>query len=335
MREGVIATDMQQQVISINQTAARMLSISMDTVFGRSVLEVIRNYEFQEFMNHSLSTGESVESDILYHNDGERIFNVQCTPLLDSMQKRMGGLVVISDVTQLRRLENMRRDFAASVSHEIKTPLTAIKGFVETLVTGQPDGGEETRRFLSIIDKHVNRLTAIIDDLMQLSRIERDLEVQQIGLEACRIEDVINTAVSLCADKIQKKEIDVKFSCDGDLSGRFDATLLEQAAVNLMDNAIKYSPEKSTLHIEALRVDQEIQIHFKDQGMGIEQMHLPRLFERFYRVDKARSRKLGGTGLGLAIVKHIAQAHGGNVTVESELEKGSTFILHLPVDRKV
>jgi two-component system phosphate regulon sensor histidine kinase PhoR len=332
MREGVIATDMDQRVISINQTAARMFGISMDTVFGRSVLEVIRNHEFQEFMNRSLDTGESVEADILYHNDGERIFNVQCTPLVDALQARMGGLVVISDVTQLRRLENMRRDFAASVSHEIKTPLTAIKGFVETLVTGKPEDREETRRFLSIIEKHVNRLTAIIDDLMQLSRIERDLEVQQIGMEICRIDDVLNTAVNLCAEAIREKEIDVQLSCEAGLNGHFDATLLEQAAVNLLDNAIKYSPEKSALQIEALRVDGEIQIRFKDQGMGIAKKHLPRLFERFYRVDKARSRKLGGTGLGLAIVKHIAQAHGGNITVESELEKGSTFCLHLPIE---
>ncbi|BBO68440.1 PAS domain-containing sensor histidine kinase [Desulfosarcina alkanivorans] len=333
MREGVIATDMDQQVISINQTAASMFSIPMETVFGRSILEVIRNHEFQEFLNRSLNTGESVESDILYHHDGERIFNVQCTPLMDSQKQRMGGLLVISDVTQLRRLENMRRDFAASVSHEIKTPLTAIKGFVETLCTGALDDREETRRFLTIIDKHVNRLATIIEDLMQLSRIERDDEIQQIGLERCRIADVLDTAIGLCADGIAEKGIHVQLSCAASLSGCFDATLLEQAAVNLLDNAVKYSPEKSTIRIEALTVGDEIRIQFKDEGMGIAKKHLPRLFERFYRVDKARSRKLGGTGLGLAIVKHIAQAHGGSITVESELEKGSTFCLHLPAER--
>jgi two-component system phosphate regulon sensor histidine kinase PhoR len=224
----------------------------------------------------------------------------------------------------------MRRDFAASVSHEIKTPLTAIKGFVETLCTGDLEDSGETRRFLTIIDKHVNRLAAIIDDLMQLSRIERDDEIQQIGRECCPIADVLNTVIGLCAEGIREKGIDVQLTCETGLSGCFDATLLEQAAVNLLDNAIKYSPEKSVIRIEALTVNGEIQIRFRDQGMGIAKKHLPRLFERFYRVDKARSRKLGGTGLGLAIVKHIAQAHGGHVTVESELEKGSTFTLHLP-----
>jgi len=220
------------------------------------------------------------------------------------------------------------------VSHEIKTPLTAIKGFVETLCTGEVEDREETRRFLNIIDKHVNRLATIIDDLMQLSRIERDDEIQQIGLECCRIQDVINTVIGLCAESIQEKGIDVQLSCEPDLKGCFDATLLEQAAVNLLDNAIKYSSEKSAIQIDALTVADEIQIRFKDEGMGIAKKHLPRLFERFYRVDKARSRKLGGTGLGLAIVKHIAQAHGGNVTVESELDKGSTFTLHLPVKQQ-
>jgi two-component system phosphate regulon sensor histidine kinase PhoR len=239
--------------------------------------------------------------------------------------------VVISDVTQLRQLENMRRDFAASVSHEIKTPLTAIKGFVETLVTGDLEDREEIRRFLGIIDRHVNQLDTIIDDLIQLSSIEQDDELKQIGLEHSHIQTVLRAAIDFCAESIREKAIDVQLSCESDLSGRIAANLLEQAGVNLLDNAIKYSPEKSIIQIKALIVDGEIQICFKDKGMGIARKHLPRLFERFYRVDKARSRKLGGTGLGLAIVKHIAQAHGGSVSVESELGKGSTFTLHLPI----
>lgn len=332
MREGVIATDLDQRVISINPTAARMFTVPAKRVIGRSVLEIVRNHDFQELIKRSLAGGEHLESDIVHYQQTERILNIHCAPLLDPMHNRIGVLVVISDVTQLRRLENMRRDFAASVSHEIKTPLTAIKGFVETLSTGDLEEREETRRFLNIIDKHVNRLTAIIDDLIQLSRIERDDEIQQIGLARCRIADVLNTAIGLCADGSAKKRIDVRLSCEDRLGGCFDATLLEQAAVNLLDNAIKYSPAHSTIRIDALRVDGEIQIRFTDQGMGIAKKHLPRLFERFYRVDKSRSRGPGGTGLGLAIVKHIAQAHGGSITVESDLEKGSTFTLHLPVE---
>ena len=333
MREGVIATDMDQRVISINPAAARMFGVPMAADNGRNILEIIRNHDFQKLMKACLASGEGLERDIVYHHGGERIFSVHCTPLVDALQKRLGALVVISDVTQLRRLENMRRDFAASVSHEIKTPLTAIKGFVETLATGSLDDPGEIRRFLEIIDRHVNRLATIIEDLMQLSRIERDDEIQQIGLEDYRVADVLNTAVGLCKEMIEEKQIDIELVCDDGLNGCFDATLLEQAAVNLLDNAIKYSPEKSTIRIEAGISNGEIQIRFQDQGMGIAQKHLSRLFERFYRVDKARSRKLGGTGLGLAIVKHIAQAHGGRITVESELEKGSTFTLHLPANK--
>ncbi len=334
MREGVIATDLDQRVISINLAAARMFGVKKETISGRSILEIIRNHDFQKVLNRSLATGESIESDIVFHKQGERIFNIHCTALYHPVRKRMGGLVVFSDVTQLRRLESIRRDFAASVSHEIRTPLTAIKGFVETLSTSDLEDQEETRRFLAIIDKHVNRLATIIEDLMQLSRIERDDEIQQIGFERCSIEDVLNTAIGICSDAIKKKGIDVKLSCDADISGCVDVTLLEQAAVNLLDNAIKYSPEKSAILINVKNVNDEIQIRFIDHGIGISKKHLPRLFERFYRVDKARSRKLGGTGLGLAIVKHITQAHGGNVTVESEIAKGSTFTLCLPAERK-
>jgi len=331
MREGVIATDTQQRVISINAPAARMLGVRPETFQERNLLEIIRNHEFQELMRRSYASDESLESDIVYYQKGGCILNVRCTPLLDALQKRIGGLMVISDVTQLRRLENMRRDFAASVSHEIKTPLTAIKGFVETLCSGELEDREETRRFLAIIDKHTNRLAAIIDDLMQLSRIEREDEIQRIGLEPCRIAEVLQAAIGLCRTALAAKGITAQLECDPSLSGRFDAMLLERAAVNLLDNAIKYSPENSAIQVTVLASADQIQIQFRDQGMGIGKKHLPRIFERFYRVDQARSRKLGGTGLGLAIVKHIAHAHGGSVTVESELGRGSTFTLHLPV----
>jgi two-component system phosphate regulon sensor histidine kinase PhoR len=220
-------------------------------------------------LGESLSSEESIESDIVYHQNGERIFNVHCAPLMDSVQKPLGGLVVLSDVTQLRQLENIRRDFAASVSHEIKTPQTAIKGFVETLFTSDLEDSEQTRRFLTLIDKHVNRLTIVFEDLMQLSRIERDDDIQQIGFERCRISDVLNTAIVICSDAIAEKEIDVQLECDPYLSGCVDDTLLEQAVVNLLDNAIKYSPEKSSIFIDAQSDDKEIRIRFVDQGIGV------------------------------------------------------------------
>jgi two-component system phosphate regulon sensor histidine kinase PhoR len=243
----------------------------------------------------------------------------------------MGALLVLQDVTQLRRLENMRRDFAANVSHEIKTPLTAIKGFVETLHHDDLADPEETRRFMGIIQRHVDRLSVILDDLMELSRIERDDELRQIRLRQEHLETILETAIRLCQPRLREKDISVDMHFEPNLTAFVDPTLMEQALVNLIDNAVKYSSAGSRIGLETRKEARETVIVIRDEGIGIARKHLPRLFERFYRVDKARSRKLGGTGLGLAIVKHIVQAHHGRVTVDSVLGQGSTFRIHLPI----
>jgi two-component system phosphate regulon sensor histidine kinase PhoR len=225
----------------------------------------------------------------------------------------------------------MRKDFAANVSHEIKTPLTAIKGFVETLQDGDQTRAEENRRFLGIIARHVDRLTAIIDDLMHLSRIERGDETKELAIEPCSVRELLTNAIGLCRENAAAKGIEIELDCGAELTARLDAPLMEQAVVNLLDNAIKYTQKTpSRVILSAAPVNGEFQIVVADEGIGISRKHLPRLFERFYRVDKARSRHLGGTGLGLAIVKHITQAHGGRITVESEVGYGSTFTLRLP-----
>jgi len=289
----------------------------------------------QNFVRESISTKVSKEDDInLYHN-GEKTLHLQSSPLLDANKEHIGTLVVFNDVTHLRRLENMRRDFVANVSHEIKTPLTAIKGFVETLHRGSVDDPEEARRFLGIIQKHADRLSSIVEDLLSLSRIEQEDEGKTIKLEEGYVKDVFQSAIQICRSKAEEKNITIRPVCKGNISAKFDTTLLEQAVVNLLDNAIKYSEPKSTILIKAQQENSAIRISVEDQGIGIAQKHLPRLFERFYRVDKARSRNLGGTGLGLAIVKHIAQAHGGHITVESTLGVGSVFTIHLPQKPKV
>ena len=225
----------------------------------------------------------------------------------------------------------MRRDFVANVSHELRTPITSIKGFVETLLDGAMHDSDDTERFLRIVLAQTDRLNAIIEDLLVLSRIEQEVEQAEIELARGRIKDVLKAAVMVCQSNIEDKDIQIDLCCDDKLEARIDATLLEQAMVNLIDNAVKYSPNGQKVHVEATRAENEILIRVRDHGCGIAREHLPRLFERFYRVDKARSRKLGGTGLGLAIVKHIAQAHGGYVSVESNFGKGSTFCVHLPV----
>ena len=330
MAEGIIAVDMDERIISVNKAAARFFEDVPQNLLNRSIPEAIRNPVLQKFINRALSSKENLEEDITLYQKGERILYVHHTPLENAVGQRTGILVVMNDVTHLRKLENMRKDFAANVSHEIKTPLTAIKGFVETLRTGEDVDPKETQRFLSIIEKHVNRLTAIIEDLMKLSKIERQDEDSEIYLEESSVKSVILSAIQTCREKTVAKNITVDLVCPEDLKARFDSRLMAQALVNLLDNAINYSGEKSEIQISAGLKDQELRISVQDHGIGIPKEHLSRLFERFYRVDKARSRDLGGTGLGLAIVKHIAHAHGGRVTVDSIFGKGSTFSLQLP-----
>ena len=330
MSEGIIAMDREERIISINQAAARMFNVLPSELLSRSIQEAIRNPKLQQFVKKSLSSGKPAEEDIIFYHDGERIMHIYSSPLCDAKENCIGTLLVLNDVTQLRRLENMRSDFAANVSHEIKTPLTAIKGFVETLRNGAVENPEEVGRFLGIIEKHVNRLVAIIEDLINLSRIEQKDERAEIKLEKSRIKHVIQTAIQVCQAEADMKNIKIDLACEEEISARIDPPLLEQAFVNLLDNAVKYSETKSMVQVKAIVTNTEVVISFQDHGIGIAEKHLPRLFERFYRVDKARSRKLGGTGLGLAIVKHIINAHGGHITVESTPGKGSTFVVHLP-----
>lgn len=331
MAEGVLAVDMDDRIISVNDAAAEILGHRRSQMLDRSVQEMIRSLDLHGMIRDTMSSGGN-ERDIVLAGAQERIVHTRCTPLHDADGSRMGALLVLHDVTQLRRLENMRRDFAANVSHEIKTPLTAIKGFVETLHHDDLADPEEIRRFMRIIQRHVDRLSVILDDLMQLSRIEREDELRQIHLQEELLETILETAIQLCQPRLREKEISVDLHCEPNLTASVDPTLMEQAVVNLIDNAVKYSSAGSRIGLETRRESQEAVIVVRDEGIGIARKHQQRLFERFYRVDKARSRKLGGTGLGLAIVKHIVQAHRGRVTVDSVLGQGSTFRIHIPID---
>jgi len=330
MEEGVIAFDVDERIISINQAAARIFKRETSDILNRTVQEAVRNPEVQQFVRDALSTSENLKSDITLYHEGERIIYTHSTSLFYSTGHSSGILVVLNDVTQLRQLENIRRDFAANVSHEIKTPLTAIKGFVETLRHSHSEKPEDTERFIGIIDKHVNRLAAIVDDLISLSKIEQDDEKKEIKLQKNPIRNVLQTAIGNCREKAKLKEITIDIACEQDISAMIDTRLLEQAVFNLLDNAINYSEQQSSVQVSVAVQDSEIIISVQDHGLGISKEHHSRLFERFYRADKARNRKLGGTGLGLAIVKHIAQAHGGRVSVESAIGKGSTFSFYLP-----
>jgi two-component system, OmpR family, phosphate regulon sensor histidine kinase PhoR len=332
MVEGVVALDLQESILHLNEAAARLLDAVPEAVQGRTIQEVVRNRALHQMVRETLARGQTGDRDILMHGASERLLFTRCTPLLDAAGQRIGALLVMNDVTQLRRLETMRSDFAANVSHEIKTPLTAIQGFVETLAQGSVDDPKEAQRFLEIIQKHVRRLVDIIDDLMQLACLERGGRMDRKRLRTTEIKALLADAVQLCLPKAEEKRIFVQVACPEDLAARMDGPLMEQAIVNLLDNAIKYSPADSRVTVRVETSERQIRISFIDQGIGIARKHLPRLFERFYRVDKARSRRAGGTGLGLAIVKHIVQAHGGQITVESEQGRGSVFTITIPME---
>jgi len=332
MTEGVMALDMDERIISMNQAAGRMLGVEPSRMQGKSIQEVVRSTMLHQFVNDIITSHKPNERDIPMTTDGKLIVNCHGTLLQDAGGIQIGALVVLNDVTRLRRLENIRREFVANVSHEIKTPITAIKGFVETLKDGALKNPRDAERFLDIIDTHVGRLEAIVEDLLSLSRIEQGAEKGEIKRVDSQISNILRTAVQVCHVRAADKHITIQTTCPETLQAYVDPPLLEQAVVNLMDNAIKYSQEGKAVDVRVAQGDKEIAISVQDEGCGIEKKHLPRLFERFYRVDKARSRQLGGTGLGLAIAKHIVQAHNGRLTVESTPGKGSLFSIHIPIN---
>lgn len=329
LNEGVIAIDHQERIININAAAARLLDINKEHAPGQSIQKIIRFANLQQFIHRLSAEGHKDETELTIYGETEKRLQIYGTLLDRADHKPKGALIVIRDITRLKHLEGMRKDFVANVSHELRTPITSIKGFMETLLDSAEDFGPHAR-FLKIVNKQANRLNAIIDDLLTLSRLEQKGTDKSILLTETPVKDVINEAIEICETRAHEKNITIDIECDERLRVPMNQALIEQAFVNLIDNAIKYSDENGAIHITASVVDQQVIIRVADKGYGIDQQHLPRLFERFYRVDTARSRKLGGTGLGLAIVKHIAHCHGGTVHVKSQLGEGSTFTIELP-----
>jgi len=334
MVEGVLAVDPQERVISLNRAAADLIGSRQSDVPGRSLQEVLRNADLRRFASRALRSDVPIEDDVVLHGEQEKILRIRGTALRDGAGRSVGAVIVLNDVTRFRHLENVRQDFVANVSHELKTPIASIKGFVETLLDGAVEHRDDAMRFLKIIAKQADRLNAIIEDLLSLAKIEQNERAADLPLVDSSIKDMLEAAVADCQAKAAARQIEVRLDCDPLLRAAINPPLLEQAVANLLDNAVNYSEPLRTVQIRAQRTAGEVVIAVIDEGSGIESEHLPRLFERFYRVDRARSRKLGGTGLGLSIVKHIVQAHRGQITVASRIGKGSTFTIHLPVSQE-
>ena len=350
MTEGVFAVDDGGRIVSMNTAATDLLGIDPGPDPAKAqnlrVEDVIRNADLKQFVRETLAGDQPDETEIFLPGDGPhpapsgggRYFRVHGASLTDARGRRSGAVIVLNDMTRVRKLETIRRDFVANVSHELKTPITSIQGFVEALVEGGVKDPEQVEKYLGIIARHASRLNSIIDDLLTLSRLEEaeerasgsSVEPRALSFARGSVRPVIEEAIDLSAVKASEKRIAVDLICEQDVEAAINPPLLEQAALNLIDNAVKSSSEGGRIAVEVHKKGEEVVIAVRDEGCGISREHLARLFERFYVVDKSRSRKLGGTGLGLAIVKHIAQAHGGYVTVESTLGKGSTFTIHLP-----
>jgi two-component system phosphate regulon sensor histidine kinase PhoR len=326
--EGVLAIDKRERVIHMNRVAGEILGVECADAKSQLIQQVVRFANLQEFIKSVLGSQQPLQRDMSLRGDDEKQIQARGTVLWDAEEQSIGALIVLRDVTHLRRLETIRSDFVANVSHELKTPITSIKGFVETLLSDEWNHEPDILRFLEIINQQSGRLNSIIDDLLILSRLEQ--KKGRVLTEKVALATVIETSIYLCQLQAAKKNIKISAVCPNDLEFEINAPLIEQALVNLIINAIKYSENDKKILILAEKQHDQVVIYVKDEGFGIEHKHQDRLFERFYRVDTARSRKLGGTGLGLSIVKHIISAHEGSIRLESRVGVGSTFIITLP-----
>ncbi len=338
MREAVVAVGPDERITRVNAAAAPLLGMTADSARGRLLGESLRHPVITRVARAGLS-GKVDEGEMEIFVPAKnaspggssalarRLFQVRGTP----MPGRTGAVLVLHDVTQLRRLEVVRQDFVANASHEIKTPVAAIQGVVETLADAPEMNETDRARFMDILTRQTSRLSKIIEDLLTLSRIERGLAVDLAGFSPEPLAPIGSAAVEACAPRANAAKVLIEADFDAGLALPCDPSMIERALVNLLENAIKYGGSGGRVAFRIARENNQAVLEVRDFGAGISSEHLPRIFERFYRTDKARSREQGGTGLGLSIVKHIAESHGGRVSVESSPGAGATFRIHLPL----
>lgn len=330
MKNGVIAIDNTQNIIFLNTSAEHLFGIHREHVVGKNAIEVLRNYKIEQYIERVIRENlyNNVEEFTLEHS---RIYRVTSRQMSENElpDKILGLLLIFEDVTEVRNLERIRQDFVANVSHELKTPLTSIKGFAETLKNGAIEVKETRDKFIDIIDVEAARIIALTDDLLSLSEIESTRNMPHI--ETIQVRDVVAEVTTMVEWLAKEKFIDYQVLLpEGNLNIQGNSNWFKQILINLVDNAIKYTPTGGEVKLGLEQTAEYLVLRVSDTGIGIDQEHVSRIFERFYRADKARSRKEGGTGLGLSIVKHIVIAFRGNIEVISEVGKGTTFTVYLP-----
>lgn len=314
----------------LNEVFKKTFGLSEDEVVGKTFKDIGLPIAIENLIEDVFMKEQVRAKQVRIHmGDHSAYMSVYGAPVIGLHGNWLGIVVVIHDITELVRLEEVRKDFVANVSHELRTPVTSIKGFTETLLDGAMNEPVIMKEFLGIIQKESDRLHLLIDDLLELSGMER--EGFSLTYTAVNVKEMIDDAIGSVSRSMERKRMNILAEIPGELVIKADAGRLIQVMVNLLSNAINYSKEEKTVTVTATSFVNEVVITIRDQGIGIEQSELPRLFERFYRVDRARSRDSGGTGLGLAIVKHLVEAHGGRIEVDSTIGVGTTFCIHLPI----
>lgn len=326
MVDGVIAVDKDGEITLINPAASRIFNIEAEKIEGKDLLTTLFSHRIEMYLQRAFDTKKSIKREIKYKNPEQKIIQATFIPLLDEEDKITGGVIVLTDITELRKLETVRNDFVANVSHELRTPLTSIVGYLDTLLESDVEDPEIRNKFLKIIKEEADRLSILIKDLLNLSEIES----HTFDLKPGSFKNVLNKVIKLMEKNAEKKEIELQFEIADDLSPVYMVReQIKQVLINLFDNAIKYTPRAGKIKITVRQIDDKVYFSIKDNGMGIPQADQERIFERFYRVDKARSRAFGGTGIGLSIVRNIIKQHGSEIQVKSREGEGSEFYFYL------
>ena len=332
MQDGLLVVNARRHIALMNRTFEKLFELR-DGGVGAPLLEIVRHATLDRLIAETLRTGEAMRSELSLTDSQtytERRVEVSAVPIKDGVDGATGAVVLFHDITELKRLDQIRSDFVANVSHELRTPLSILRGYIETLLDNPQTSGGELSRILQVMERHSNRLGLLVNDLLSLAQLESSSS--NLELRAVRVQELFDNVIRDWKKKLAAKNLKVIVDVAPDVPTiRADDARLQEVLYNLLDNAVKYSPETGDIRLRAERRGTEVVLSVSDDGVGVPKEDLPRIFERFYRADKARSRELGGTGLGLAIVKHIAQLHGGRVEAESEFGRGTTIRVILPV----
>ena len=331
MQDGLLVVDKNLRITLVNQAFRKLFGLP-EISLATPLLDVVRDATVDRLIEETLRTGKAMQSELNLADsktNSERDVEISAVPIKDDADLTTGAVILFHDITQLKQTDKVRRDFVANVSHELRTPLSILRGYIETLLDNPQTSHEELSRILQVMERHSKRLGLLVDDLLSLAQLEsRDTDLQ---LSDVQLAELFESVLRDWGKKLAEKQLKVVVDLSPDVRTiRADETRLQEVVYNLLDNAVKYSRENGEVRLRAAQRGPEIVLSVADNGIGIGKNDLPRIFERFYRVDKARSRELGGTGLGLAIVKHIAQLHGGRVEAESELGRGTTIRVILP-----